>query len=296
MDCFHLKVFKTVVNERSFSKAGEILHLTQPAVSYQIQALEDYFGGKLLNRSQGEEVTLTGMGEVLLGYAERILALYEEAEREITKLKGSRLLIGAGTTLGQYVLPKVIGSFKKGNSGVHVLLEVANSRALLEQLNAGALDLILLQSPINNKNFLSEFFLEDELVLIVSPIHPFAQKGRVELDEVRGECFILREEESGTRRTIEEILRGAGLKLSDLNVKMELPSPEAVKTAVEENQGISIISRWAILKEQKLNSLKEIEIANLRFKRNFYCIVVKQRLTKCLNEFIEFLKRWSSNL
>lgn len=291
---FSLKTFYTLANERSFSSTARILCLTQPAVSHQIHIMEDYLKTRLFDRFKGD-VSLTPAGEILYKYAQDILELYQQAERKISELTESiqdRLVIGASTTIGQYLLPVILGKFKDCHSNVDVFLTNANTRDISAQLLNNLIDLGLVEGPVEHKDIIVEKFMEDELVVIVPAKHLWQDGGEIDIDEVRKEPIILREQGSGTRKAIEDTLSIADIRLTDLNIKMELGSSESIKAAVEAGLGIAIISQWTVLKEKKLGSLKILRLKGIKFKRDFAVILKNNRFrTKAMEQFLDFLKR-----
>lgn len=296
LDRFSLRTFYTLAKERSFSNTANILCLSQPAVSYQIHSLETYLETRLFDRIKGE-VSLTPAGEILFKHAENILTLYQTAEREIETLTDAargRLVIGASTTIGQYLLPTILGRFKEFYPKIDVLLTNANTKEISAQLLNNLIDLGLVEGPVVHKEILVERFLDDELVVIASSKHRWIEGKGIDREEFMKEPIILREDGSGTRRAIEETLNRAGIRLSELNIKMELGNSESIKGAVEANLGIAIVSQWAVSKERRLNSLKILYLDGIRFKRDF-TVILKQRQfrTKALEHFLSFLKSGS---
>ncbi len=298
LDRFSLRTFYTLSNEKNFSNTANILCLSQPAVSHQIHILEDYLETRLFDRIKGE-VTLTPAGKILLKYAKEILELYQQAEKEIEELTKSargRLVIGASTTIGQYFLPAILGKFKELFPKIEIFLTNANTKEITAQLLHNLIDLGLVEGPVQHRDVLVEKFIEDELVVIAPLKHRWQEEKEIDWEEFKKEPIIMREQGSGTRKVIEEILEKVGIKLSDLNVKMELGSSEAIKASVEAGLGIGIISQWAVLKEKKLNSLKILRLNGVRFKRDFTVILKHNRFkTKTLEQFLNFLKESKIN-
>ncbi len=291
---FSLKTFHTLANERSFSNTARILCLTQPAVSHQIHIMEDYLKTRLFDRVKGD-VSLTPAGEILYKYAQEILELYHQAEKEISELTESvqgRLVIGASTTIGQYLLPVILGKFKDCHPNIDIFLTNANTRDISAQLLNNLIDLGLVEGPADHKDIIVERFMEDELVVIAPARHHWQDGCEIDIDEVRQEPIILREQGSGTRKAIEDALSKAGIKLTDLNIKMELGSSESIKAAVEAGLGISIISQWTVLKEKKLGSLKVLRLKGIKLNRDFAVILKNNRFkTKTMDQFLDFLKK-----
>lgn len=295
MEDHKLKVFCTVAETKSFSKTSEIIHLTQPAVSLQIQALEERYETKLFDRSSSM-VTLTPAGEVLYKFAKEILALYAAAEKAISKqiglVKGS-LTIGAGSNIGNYILPSVITDFKNTNPKIKIYLLVGNSKRVIELLNSGNIDIGLVEGDISRQKMVVRKLISDELILIVPPSHPWAKRKDVSISEIVREPFIFREAGSGTRQMIEKYFARHGITPHDMKISTVLGSTEAIKDAVENGLGVSIISRWAVRKESKYGTLKTLNIKEEKMVRDFSLVINKNSVSSnSLEEFLAFLKAY----
>ena len=295
MEDHKLKVFCTVAETRSFSKTSEIIHLTQPAVSLQIQALEEMYETKLFDRSSSR-VTLTPSGEVLYKYAKEILALYTAAEKvigEMTGLVKGSITIGAGSTIGNYMLPSVISDFRKTHPKIKVNLFVANMQRVIELLNAGNINVGLVEGDVKRQKIVVDKLLSDELLLIVPTHHPWAKRKEVSVSELIEEPFILREAGSGTRQTIEKFLARHGITLQGMKVSMVLGTTQAIKEAVENGLGVSIVSRWAVRKEIKYGILSMLSFKEEKILRNFSLITHKNSVSShAVEEFLTYLKSY----
>ena len=295
MEDHKLKVFCTVAETRSFSKTSEIIHLTQPAVSLQIQALEEMYETKLFDRSSSR-VTLTPAGEVLYKYAKEILALYTAAEKvlgEMTGLVKGSITIGAGSTIGNYMLPSVISDFRKTHPKIKVHLSVANMQRIIELLNAGNINVGLVEGDVKRQKIVVDKLLSDELLLIVPTHHPWAKRKEVSVSELIEEPFILREAGSGTRQTIEKFLARHGITLQAMKVSMVLGTTQAIKEAVENGLGVSIVSRWAARKEIKYGTLSMLSFKEEKILRNFSLITYKNSVSShAVEEFLAYLKSY----
>jgi LysR family transcriptional regulator, transcriptional activator of the cysJI operon len=290
-----LKVFCTVAETKSFSKTSEIIHLTQPAVSLQIQALEEKYETKLFDRSSST-VSLTPSGEILYRYAKEILTLYTSVEKAIGKhtgiVKGS-LTIAAGSNIGSYILPGVITAFNARHPKMKIYLTVSNTKRVVELLNSGSADLGFVEGDVARQRINVKKLLSDELVLIVKPEHPWAKRKEASVFELTGEPFIFREAGSGTRQIIEKFFNRYGIGTNDLRIVSILGSTEAIKDAVENGLGISIISKWAVRKESRYGSLRLLSIKEERMTRDFSLIVNKNTVcSNSIEEFISFLKAY----
>lgn len=295
MDDHKLRVFCTVAETKSFSRASEIIRLTQPAVSLQIQTLEEIYGTKLFNRS-GCVVTLTKAGELLYKYAKEINSLYASAEKEIGEVTGhvkGIVMIGASSTIGNYVLPAVISEFRKKFPKVTVHLVIGNTKTVVDYLNAGNVDIALVEGETNRQKLIREKLIHDEMVLIMSPHHPWGKSGAVSLLDVTKEPFISREEGSGTRQMIERYFIKHGIPLQNIKIAFIMGSTEAIKSAVEEGLGVSIISRWAVKKEIHYGTLKTATFKEDRFVRDFSLLHRKAKDSSfALDKFLGFLKKY----
>ena len=272
LDNFRLVVFRTVAEQLSFRKAAEELYLTQPAVSLQIKALEEDLGTQLFDRT-GRHIKLTAAGRVLLEYAEQVNALLVQAEHELAALSGNhagQLALGASSTIAQYVLPHLLGEFCRQHPRVHPTLISGNTERIVDAVQSQKIALGLIEGPARSRDVKTEPFLKDELVLIVSMAHEWAERASVSCADACGAPLLMRERGSGTRRVIEIALERLGVKRSALHIVMELDSTEAIKSAVEAGLGVGFVSRWAIAKDLRLDrSFKVVEVEGLRIHRDF---------------------------
>lgn len=288
-----IRVFLTVVEKKSFSKAAKALFLTQPAVSFQIQMLEEYYGTRLFDRVS-RNIMLTEAGELLLKYALEMSQMQKDLEgdmQELTSTIKGKLKIGASTTIGEYIAPYILGSFKSMYPDVELSLEVANSEDIEADIHDTTLDIGLIESPLVGKDLESIPFLEDQMVLVVGANHPWAKLNSVSIFELDKYPFISREKGSGTRIEIEQHLKKAGLPNNSLNIVMELGSSSAIKAAVEGGLGISILSKWAVQDKVNAGTLHAIKLKEDEFVRSFRIIYHKKKYkTQASEEFLRFLK------
>jgi len=285
-----LQVFYTVARQLSFTKAAEQLFMTQPAVTFQVKQLEEQFSARLFERSHGK-IALTPAGRLVMDYAERILALSEEMETRVGELTGTMsgpLLLGASTTIAEFFLPRILGEFKGEHPQVHAHLTVGNSEMIENRVADHALDLGLIESPSHLPGVSTDICCEDELVLICAPAHRFAKVTSVKPDQLAGEPFVSRELGSGTREFTDHYLRRCGVAPEDLNIVMELGSPESIKGVVETGLGVSIISRARVMKERKLGMLVAVPLEP-RLIRTFSFVHPKEKFrSKLLTTFVGF--------
>lgn len=287
-----LITFVRVVEKQSLSKAARDLFLTQPAVSKHIQSLEDLYGVQLLERV-GRRIRLTEAGEILYQYSQEILSTMEKLNdaliRTTSGVRG-RLIIGASTVPGHYILPSTIGYFKKKYPEVKVTLEIGDTGGMINNLLDQRLDLAVVGASVKNRKLTSILFAEDELKLIVSLNHPFATRESVKVEEFIQENLIWREKGSGTRMVLEEKLSKFGVNIDKLNIVLELGSTEAVITAVEQGLGIAVLSRWAIQKSEELGRIKSIDVEGIDLRRNLYLVYSKQKIySRAMQAFLDLL-------
>jgi DNA-binding transcriptional LysR family regulator len=272
LDNFRLVVFRKVADQLSFRKAAEELYLSQPAVSLQIKALEEDLGVQLFDRT-GTQIRLTSAGRLLLRYAEQVSSLLRHAEQEIASLSGDHsghLALGASTTIAQYVLPRLLGEFSRAYPRIQSTLISGNTEHIVEAVERQKIELGFIEGPARSRGVKTEPFLKDELVLIVSTAHEWAELASIPSADLCSAPLLMRERGSGTRRVVEMALERSGIKRNSLHIVMELDSTEAIKSAVEAGLGIGFISRWAIAKDLRLDSaFRIVEVDGLRIQRDF---------------------------
>jgi DNA-binding transcriptional LysR family regulator len=265
MDTRQLAAFCAVVDRKSFSLAAEQLGVTQPAVSLQIRSLEKRLGQRLLDRS-GRRVEPTEAGQRLYRSAQRLLAIEEQLLEEVAgeddgELKG-RLEIGCSTGPGATVLPLLLCQFQEANPGVAISLSVNDTQHVIDLVADRELELGVVGAATRHRGVSFEPFFRDEVVLAVPPNHRFAGK-TVNLEALRAETLILMQEGAGVRQMIEEELRRAGLRLRDLDVRLELGLQESVKAAVAAGHGVTFISRNSMEPELAARSLAFARVKGL---------------------------------
>lgn len=271
---FRLRVFRTVAEEASFRRAAERLHLSQPAVSQQIHALEEELGVMLFDRGKGR-IALTDAGTVLLGYARKGARLAAEAQAALERTRGEtagELRIGASMTVTQYVLPRLLGAFLEQHPRIEFSVKSANTENIVAALGRGEIDLGLIEGPVSSRDVFRQAVLQDRMVLIVGRRSRWPQKAAVAVRALTEVPFIMRERGSGSRRVVELALRRAGLRWRDLRIAMELDSIVAIISAVEEGLGAGFVSEWAIRKEVRLGTVRVIPVEGLEIRRDFSLI------------------------
>ena len=292
-----LQVFHTVARLLSFTKAAETLHMTQPAVTFQVRQLEEYFNTRLFDRTHNR-ISLTDAGALVYRYANRIFELYNEMEHSVREMTGEisgALTIGASTTIAEYMLPSLLGDFKSKYPDVNIHLKVSNTEGIVSMVENNIIDLGVVEAPVGNRNLVVEMCSPDQLVAIVPPGHPESQRETLNYSDLLKYPFICREEGSGTREVIQEWLKTArneDASEEELNISMELGSPEAVKGAVEAGMGISVVSRATIQKELKLGTLVAINLDPV-LERPFSFVHQKQKFrVRVMEELLEFARNY----
>jgi len=287
-----LQVFHAVARHLSFTKAAEALFITQPAVTFQIRQLEAHFNAKLFER-QHNRINLTPAGEVVLDYAERLLALSDEMEAFVVEMTGEirgPLLIGASLTIAEYLLPPVLGAFKSAHSGVVPRLLVGNSETTVTRVREHYLDLGLIESPVQEKNLMTEVCCEDELVVVCAPDSELAAHKSLTLSQLEGLPYISREPGSGTRDFTDHYVKELDASPDILNQVMELGSPEAIKRIVASGLGFAIMSQAAVQQEIKLGSLLALPLKpRLTRELSIICPCEKYR-SRLIEAFVQVTK------
>ncbi|MDH3386710.1 MAG: LysR family transcriptional regulator [Gammaproteobacteria bacterium] len=290
-----LKVFHTVAKLLSFTKAAEALHMTQPAVTFQVRQLEEYFNTRLFDRTHNK-VNLTAAGEKVSEFAERIFDLYAEMENSVRDLTGEisgALTIGASTTIAEYMLPALLGEFKNRYPDINLRLKVSNSEGIVSMVEHNVIDLGVVESSVSNKNLIVEVCHDDQLVVVAAPDHELVRRGgKVKAAEILKYPFVSREEGSGTRDVITQYLVDQKVNPNEMNLCLELGSPEAIKGAVEAGMGITIISRSIIDKELKLNTLRHLQL-DPPLSRPFSFVRQRQKFrVTVMEELLEFAQAY----
>jgi DNA-binding transcriptional LysR family regulator len=276
MNLNHLAVFHAVAQAGSMTGGAERLDVSQPAVSKQVQELEHALGVHLFDRI-GRRIYLSQAGDILADYARRLFALAREAEEAMADVRAvgrGRLVIGASTTIGTYLLPGVVAEFWRRHPSVELLVQIENTERVHRRLAGHELDVGLTEGLVEEEELHAEVFHRDELVVIAPPGHPLAGKRQVPLRAVRQEPFVLREPGSGTREVEERAL--ARLKLP-VRVVMALGSTEAIKRVVAERVGLAIVSRLAVRAECAAGTLAVLPVAGLRIDRPLHLVRRKGR-------------------
>jgi DNA-binding transcriptional LysR family regulator len=285
-----LQVFHTVARQLSFTKAAELLYMTQPAVTFQVKQLEEQFNARLFDRSHGR-IALTPAGELVLDYAERILSLAAELDSRMAEMSGEiagPLLVGASLTNGEFVLPRVLGKFQASHPLVQAHLTVSNSETIEHRVADRSLDVGFIESPAHLPGLETQAICEDELVVICAPGSELGRSGQVQAARLADLPYISREQGSGTREFADRYFREHGVAPEDLNIVMELGSTVAIKGVAETGLGYSIVSRATVGNELALGKLVAVPL-DPPLIRIMSLVYPKEKFrSRRLNAFIEF--------
>lgn len=272
-----LRILKAVATEKNFTKAAEVLYLSQPSLSKQIKTLEKNLDIILINR-ESNRISLTENGKVFLQYSERILALCEESCRALIDLKnGDRgsLTVGASQTVGTYLMPRILALFAQNYPQIDLKVQVNSTPIIVNNLLKREIDIALVGGEVPNKlkkNLTIQDFVEDEISLIISTSHPFAKKKKINKEDLYYLNFITLNSNSTIRKFIENILIQNQIETKQLKIVMQLNSIEGIKTAVSLGLGAAFVSSLAIEKELELKAVEVLKIENIQITRTLSII------------------------
>jgi DNA-binding transcriptional LysR family regulator len=292
MDLHKLAVFCKVIDLKSFTRAAEAMLLSQPTISEHIRSLEQESGQRLINRL-GREIRASEAGNILYGYAQKMLRLQQEALETLGHYSGNlagRMAIGAGTIPGAYILPKKIGTFKKSYPDITITLRISGSRTIANEILSGELEMGILGAQWRENGLIWQEIFSDELILTVAATHPWAIQRQITLEQLAEEPFIMRDHSSGTRHAVAQILGQHGLNPARLNVVAEMGTTEAVRQSIKASIGVSILSSLAVRDDITHGSLAEVAIQGVKMIRPFYMVTRKnQALSPLCTAFIQTL-------
>jgi len=297
IDFRHLETFCRVARRKSFTKAAEDLCLTQPTVSGHILLLERSLSLRLFDRT-GREVRLTKAGEVFHRHASKILTFRKEALNALTEfsqgIKGE-LSLGASTIPGEYLLPKLIGGFKKEHPQFTISLKIADTREVVQDVLEGRVELGMTGARLNQDHLHYELFQEDHIIVIGPSSPGSSPRQRISWDQLPGASWIIREEGSGTRMAVEKALRRKGKNLKQLDVMMEMGSTSSVKEGVRAGLGFAFISEIAVAEELKQGTLSRVDVEGIGpISRQIYIVSRRGTTVSPMGvEFLRFLKKSS---
>ncbi len=284
-----LKVFERVARRLSFTRAAEELYLTQPAVSMQIKQFEETIGLPLFERL-GKKIYLTRAGEELYRLSRTISQQLDEAELLIEELKGTeggRLLVAVASTVHHFGI-RLLAEFCRRYPKVRVNFKVTNRKGLLQQLEDNEADIVLMGQPPDDADLKAEAFLKNPLVVIAPANHPLAGKQGIALDELKNETFIMREQGSGTRTSVERFFAEQGIQIT---ASMEMNTNGAIKQGVEEGLGLGIVSLHTLERELENGRLVILDVESFPLLRQWFIVHrAGKRLSAVAREFAEFVR------
>ena len=291
---FRLKVFYTVANRLSFTKAAAELFITQPAISKHVQELEEQYKIKLFDRN-GSKISLTSAGEVLLKHTKNIFEIYREIDFDMSSLINERtgiLRIGASTTISQYIIPPLLARFHQRMENIKVNLLNGNTEQIENALINKEIEIGIVEGQSKNKSIQYIEFLKDELVLVCKSSNVLAQKDEFTAADLKNMHFLIREQGSGTLEVIEHALKPLNIKFSDLIIEMQLGSTESIKSYLLNSDCVAFMSIHAIEKELKNNELTILDVKNLSMERYFYIISLQGKNDALSDLFIKIISSY----
>jgi len=292
MDTRQLAAFCAVVERKSFSQAADLLGISQPAVSLQIRSLEERLGTQLIDRS-GRRVEPTEAGNRLYRGAQRLLALEGQLLEDVVADEGplhGRLELGASSGPGETVLPVLLGEFQREHPDVHVALAVHDTQTIVDLVARRELELGVVGASRRHRGVTFEPFFRDEVILVCPPGHGFAGR-TITLEELKAEPLILMQEGAGVRQVIEDELRHAGVRLRDLDVRLELGVKESVRIAVRAGYGVTFISRTSVETDLAEGAVAEARVEGLEPAREISLVrATGRRPTRVAETFVAFAR------
>lgn len=286
---FRLKVFYTVALRLNFTKAATELYISQPAVSKHIQELEETYKTKLFERN-GSKIALTPAGEILLKHTKNIFEIYREIDFDMSSFSNERqglLRLGASTTISQYIIPPVLARFHQKQKDIKVNLVNGNTEQIENALLNKEIEIGIVEGQSKNQSIKYISFLKDELVLVCNTKNPLVKQHQISLDDLKLIKFVTRERGSGTLEVIDFALKQVNLKISDLQIEMQLGSTESIKSYLLNSDCFAFMSIHAVDKELKNNELIVLDVENLSIERYFYIITLMGKSDSLSELFIE---------
>lgn len=288
-----LRVFLVAAEEKNFSQAAKRLHMSQSAVSQNIQAIEREYRVELFLR-RGRSVELSEAGQAILPQAREVLRaarLLEDSLQEVNSQIGGELLIGCSTSAGKYLLPALLGSFQKEYPAVQPRVKIMGRDGVYERVINQTIPIGVASKLFEHRDIECQPLFDDRIILIVPIEHPWAAYGRALPDDLLDQPIIMREETSGTCETVLHGLKSYGITPDMLNVAMELGNPEAIEMAVERGAGIAFVSEMVAARGMTMRRIKRVEVQGLNLHRTVYMIrQVGYPFTRAQSLFWEFAR------
>lgn len=288
-------VFLTVAQQKSFSKASQVLYISQPAISKHIKSLEEHYKAKLFDR-KGIQIELTPAGKLLFEKLTEVKRIQEQTEFEISSIRDvmqakGMLKLGASTTIALYTLPKVLSAFHQHYPQIHISLLNRNTELVMEALLNQDINLGIIEGRAKLTNIDYQPFITDRVVAVCSKKSPLAKKKAYQVKEILAMPLAIRERGSGTLAALKHALEKNKIKLSDLNIKVRLGGTEALKNFLVESDSLGFLPHRSVAKELAYGDLTEIHFEGLQIERNFYFIQRKGENSDLNKSFIKLAQK-----
>ena len=291
---FRLKVFYTVALRLNFTKAATELYISQPAVSKHIQELEETYKTKLFERN-GSKIALTPAGKLLLKHTKSIFEIYREIDFDMSSFINERqglLRLGASTTISQYIISPVLARFHQKQKDIKVNLLNGNTEQIENALINKEIEIGIVEGQSKNQSIKYIPFLKDELVLVCNTKNALVKQNEISLEDLKAMKFITRERGSGTLEVIEYALKQVGVKLTDLQIEMQLGSTESIKSYLLNSDCFAFMSIHAVSKELTNKELIVLDVEKLSIERHFYIITLLGKSDTLSELFIQNLSSY----
>nr|WP_249365448.1 LysR family transcriptional regulator [Cytobacillus citreus] len=293
-----MKLFCQVVEQGSISQVARTSYVTQPAVTSKIRQLEKHYGVALFDRTGGM-LRVTKTGSSLYPYAKEIVGYFNRSEEVMNNISNDYeepLHIGASLTIGEYLLPDILGKFQKKHKQIQFSLAIGNTPTIMSKLENLEIDIALVEGIVMHRDFQIKRFAKDELILVIPRNHRWNSQKEINIEELAEERILLREKDSGARKIIETILAENNV-LEQIHSYIEFGSTQAIKSAVESGHGIGILPKLSVTHELELGVVKHLPISNTTISRDLWIVKRPTRFPKnSINLFNHFLKEAGFNI
>lgn len=297
MNIDNLEMFCKVIEQGSISQVARSSYVTQPAVTSKIRQMENHYGVALFDRDGGT-IRVTNAGSKLYPYAKEIVEYYKRSQEvmgNISNDKEETLHVGASLTIGEYLLPKVLGKFQKKYRNIEFSLAIGNTPTIISKLESSEIDIALVEGKVMHKDFHIEKFAKDELILIIPKNHRWKNQERINIEDLTEERLLLREKDADARKIIESVFAENNV-LEEIRQYLELGSTQAIISGVESGLGVGIIPKLSVAHELELGAVTHMPISNITISRDLWIVKRTTRFPKnSINLFTQFLKDRKSN-
>lgn len=298
MNIENLNIFCQVIEQGSISQVARTSYVTQPAVTSKIRQMENHYGVALFDRDGGT-LRVTKAGTKLYPFAKEIVEYYHRSQEvmgSISNDKEETLHVGASLTIGEYLLPEIMGMFQKKHKNIEFSLAIGNTPAILSKLESLEIDIALVEGIVMHKDFHIEKFAKDELILIIPKSHRWKNREEISIETLADERFLLREKDAGARKMIESVFADYNV-LEEIRHYLELGSTQAIISGVESGLGIGIIPKLSVSHELELGVVKHMPISDISISRDLWIVKRPTRFPKnSINLFTQFLKDRGANV